>query len=769
MIPSKFGSSQGLTRKEDDALIRGAGRYVADFLPARTLHAVVLRSPHAHARFRITDAEAARAMSGVHLVLTGPDVADLGGLPCVAVPEGVRISAPPYPILAREEVRHVGDAVAFVVAETVSQAKDAAEAIAIDWEPLPHVVSAVEALKPGAPQVWSTHAGNVAFEDKLGDKAGTAQALASAARTVSLSIVNQRLVTNYLDTRAVVAEYDAKADRLTLTLGSQGSHILRDLLSGMVLKIPPEKLRVVTPDVGGGFGTKLFPYREYALAAVAAKRLKRPVKWVAERTEHFLGDTQGRDNFTTATLALDADNRFTALSIDMTCDMGAYLSAFAPYIPHVGAVMLPGVYDFPTCFIRIRAAFTNTLPVDAYRGAGRPEAAYLIERLVDTAARDLDMSPEALRKKNFIKPKAMPYTTATDKVYDSGDFAGHMKRAQEIIDWSGFNKRSAASKKARKLRGIGLATYIEACGSNGPDAATVKLEADGNITVLAGSQSTGQGHKTAYAQLVADHLDLPPERVTVIQGDTGLVPTGAGTGGSSSITCGGASVASASRQLAANLKSIAAHELEAAEGDLEIENGEVRIAGTDRTIPFAKLAASTEARPELLTVSDTVGPPQPTYPNGTHIAEVEVDPDTGHIDVVSYVVVDDFGVTLNPLLLAGQVHGGAVQGIGQAIMESTVYDASSGQLVTASLMDYALPRAADMPSFTFETRNVRCATNPLGVKGAGEAGTIGAAPAVMNAIVDALYRAYRIRHVDMPATPERVWAAIREGERMQAL
>ncbi len=769
MIPSKFGSSQGLTRKEDDALIRGNGRYVADFLPARTLHAVVLRSPHAHARFRITDADAARAMSGVHLVLTGPDVANLGGLPCVAVPEGVTVSAPPYAILARDEVRHVGDAVAFVVADTVAQAKDAAEAITVDWEPLPHVVSAVEALKPGAPQLWPTHAGNVAFEDKLGDETATAQALASAARTVSLSIVNQRLVTNYLDTRAVVAEFDAKTDHLTLTLGSQGSHILRDLLSGMVLKIPPEKLRVVTPDVGGGFGTKLFPYREYALAAVAAKRLKRPVKWAAERTEHFLSDTQGRDNFTTATLALDADNRFTALSIDMTCDMGAYLSAFAPYIPHVGAVMLPGVYDFPTCFIRIRAAFTNTLPVDAYRGAGRPEAAYLIERLVDTAARDLGLTPEALRKKNFIKPKAMPYTTATDKVYDSGDFAGHMKRAQEVIDWSGFNRRAAASKKAHKLRGIGLATYIEACGSNGPDAATVKLEADGNVTVLAGSQSTGQGHKTAYAQLVADHLDLPPERVTVIQGDTALVPTGAGTGGSSSITCGGASVASASRTLAANLKSIAAHELEAAESDLEIENGEVRIVGTDRTVPFARVAASTQARPDLLSVSDTVGPPQPTYPNGTHIAEVEVDPDTGHIDIVSYVVVDDFGVTLNPLLLAGQVHGGAVQGIGQAIMESTVYDASSGQLITASLMDYALPRAADMPSFTFETRNVPCKTNPLGVKGAGEAGTIGAAPAVMNAVVDALYRAYRIRHVDMPATPERVWAAIREGQRMHAM
>jgi len=731
----------------------------------------VLRSPHAHAHFRITDVTAARGMKGVHLVLTGPDVMemDLGDLPCVAIPEGLTVNAPSYPILARDEVRHVGDAIAFVVADTVEQAKDAAETIVIDWQPLPHVVSVVDALKPGAPQVWSSHAGNIAFEQTLGDEKGTTHALATAARTVSLSVVNQRLVTNYLDTRAVIAEYDPTTDRTTLTLGSQGSHLLRDLLSQAVLKIAPDKLRVITPDVGGGFGTKLFPYREYALAAVAAKRLKRPVKWVAERSEHFLGDTQGRDNFTTATLALDADNRFTALSIDMACNMGAYLSAFAPYIPYVGAVMLPGVYDFPTCFIRITAAFTNTLPVDAYRGAGRPEAAYLIERLVDTAARDIGISPEALRQRNFIKPKAMPYTTPTQRVYDSGDFAGHMRRAQEIIDWRGFGKRAATSKKARKLRGIGLATYIEACGNNGPDAATVRLDRDGNITVLAGSQSTGQGHKTAYAQLVAEHLDLPPECVTVIQGDTDLVATGAGTGGSSSITCGGVSVESAARKLAVNLKSLAAYELEAAETDLEIENGQVRIAGTDRMVSFARLATSARAKPELLSVVDSVGPPQPTYPNGTHIAEVEVDPDTGHIDILAYVVVDDFGVTLNPLLLAGQVQGGAVQGIGQAIMEKTVYDASSGQLVTASLMDYALPRASDTPAFTFETRNVRCATNPLGVKGAGEAGAIGSAPAVMNAVMDALYRTYRIRHVDMPATPERVWAAIREGQRMHTL
>jgi carbon-monoxide dehydrogenase large subunit len=769
MHPSKFGVSQSVTRKEDDALIRGRGRYVADVAPAGGLHAVVLRSPHAHARFAVTDIAVARGLPGVHLVLTAPDIAALGLLPCAAVPDGITLEAPPYPVLARDVVRHVGDAVAFIVADSIEQAKDAAEAIAVDWEPLPHVVGARDALAPGAPLVWPGRAGNAVFEMTLGEQRATADAFAAAAKIVSLSVVNQRLVTNFLDTRGVIAEYDAASDRLALTLGSQGSHLVRDILANAVLKIAPEKLRVVTPDVGGGFGTKLFPYREYALAAVAAKRLKRPVKWVAERSEHFLGDAQGRDNYTTARLALDADHRFTALEIDMVCDMGAYLSAFAPYIPYVGAVMLPGVYDFPACFIRIAAAFTNTLPVDAYRGAGRPEAAYLIERLVDVAARELGIAPDALRRKNFIRPKAMPYTTPTGKVYDSGAFAAHLARAQEMIDWKGFPRRAAQSKKARKLRGIGLATYIEACGNNGPDAATVRMGKDGNVTVLAGSQSTGQGHKTAYAQLVAEHLDLPPDRVTVIQGDTDLIATGAGTGGSSSITCGGASVASAAGKLADNLKGLAANALEAAESDLEIENGEVRIAGTDRAVSFAELAASQAATPALLSVTDTVGPPEPTYPNGTHIAEVEVDPETGHVHIIDYVVVDDFGVTLNPLLLAGQVHGGAVQGIGQAIMENTVYDRDSGQLVTASLMDYALPRAEDAPSFAFETRNVRCATNPLGVKGAGEAGAIGSAPAVMNAIVDALYRAFRIRHVDMPATPERLWAAIREGKRVHTM
>ncbi len=763
----KFGIGQAVTRKEDDPILRGTGRYVADHAPDGALHAVVLRSPHAHARFRIADVATARGMPGVRLVLTAEDVAELGPLPCqVALPD-VEIEVPPYPILAGDGVRHVGDAIAFVVADTLDQARDAAEAIAVEWEELPHVVDAVAALTKDAPPVWPNRSGNVAFETTIGDAAATRQAFASAARTVSLKLVNQRLVANYLDTRGVVAEFDAARDRITLTLSSQGSHAVRDILCNSVLKIPPDKLRVVTPDVGGGFGTKLFCYREYALAAVAAKRSGRPVKWIAERTEHFLGDAQGRANVTTAKLALALNNRFLALDVDLIADMGAYLNCYGPFIPFIGAGMSPGVYAIPACHVRIRGVYTNTLPVDAYRGAGRPEAAYVIERLVDVAAREIGVVPDALRRRNFIAPKAMPYLTPTGKTYDSGDFATHMARAQEIGGWAGFKKRLAASKKAGKLRGIGLATYIEACGNNGPDAATVRLDRDGTITVLAGSQSTGQGHHTAYAQLVAEHLGVPPERVRVVQGDTDRIATGTGTGGSSSIPCGGVSVAGAAKKLASNLKMLAAEALEAGPGDLDIADGQVRIAGTDRVVSFADLAK--RADPELLTTSDAFTPTEATYPNGTHLCEVEIDPASGATQIVNYVVVDDFGVTLNPLLLEGQVHGGAVQGIGQALMERTVYDSGSGQLVTASFMDYALPRADDTPSFTFETRNVPCMTNVLGVKGAGEAGAIGSCPAVMNAVVDALWRAYRIRHVDMPATPERLWRAIEEGRRVHTL
>ncbi|MDQ8728440.1 xanthine dehydrogenase family protein molybdopterin-binding subunit [Bradyrhizobium sp. LHD-71] len=763
----KFGVGQSVVRKEDDSLIRGRGRYTSDHAPEKLLHAVIVRSPHAHAKFKI-DASAAKAMPGIAAVLTAEDVAELGLLPCLFNFPDAPFKVPDYPILAKDEARHVGDAVAFVVADSVEQARDAAEALDIDWQTLPSVTGVSAAAKDGAPVIWEDFPANVLYDKPIGDKAKVDAIFANAHAVAEVSIVNQRLVTNYMETRGVVAEYDAKRDHLTVTLGSQGSHRQRDLLC-QILGLPPEKVRVITPDVGGGFGTKIFPYREYFLAAFAARKLKKNVKWVADRADHFLGDSHGRDNVTHARMALDAEGKFLAMDVDMLADMGAYLSMFGPYIPYGGAGMLPGLYEIPAFHCRVRAIFTNSVPVDAYRGAGRPEAAYVIERLVDACARKLDMAPDAVRKKNFIPSKAMPYTTPTGKVYDSGEFVVHLKLAQDRIDWKGFPKRAKEAKKKGFIRGIGMASYVEICGVVGPETAVVKLGEDGNVTVLIGSQSTGQGHQTAYAQLVAQQFGVPPERVNVIQGDTDLIATGAGTGGSSSIPIGGVSVERATKKLGENLKELAAAALEASSADIEISDGRLQIAGTDRTISFADVAKRANGDAEKLSASESFGSAAGTYPNGTHIAEVEIDPATGATRIVDYVIVDDFGVTLNPLLLAGQIHGGAAQGIGQALMEQAVYDPNDGQLVTGTLMDYALPRADDTPSFAFETHNVPCTTNPLGVKGAGEAGTIGACPAVMNAVIDALWREYRIDSVDMPATPERVWVAIREHERRHRL
>src|SRR5438067_11734429 len=528
MAPIKFGVGQSVLRKEDDALIRGKGRYTDDHAPQAAMHALVLRSPHAHAKFTI-DAGRARGLPGLATILTAEDVKDLGDLPCLFNLEVNPCTGPPYPILADAQVRHVSDAAAFVVAVTIDHARDAIEAIEVQWAPLPAVTGVANAVKKGAPQVWPQHPGNILFDVPIGDKKATDEAFAKAHAVAEISIVNPRVVASFMETRAAVCEYDAKRDHLTLTIGSQGSHRLRDILCQNVLKIPLEKMRVICPDVGGGFGTKLFPYREYALLAVASRKLKKTIRWAADRSEHFTGDAQGRDNVTTARMALAEDGKFLGMDVDLMGDMGAYLSTFGPYIPHGGAGMLPGLYDIQAFHCRVRTVFTNTVPVDAYRGAGRPEAAYVIERLIDAAARELGTAPDVLRRKNFIMPAAMPYTTATAKTYDSGDFAAHLARAQEIGDWAGFARRRAASKKSGRLRGIGIASYVEACGNNGPDTAHVRLDADGCVTVLAGTQSTGQGHATAYAQIVADHLGLVPERVRVVQGDTDVIATGTGT------------------------------------------------------------------------------------------------------------------------------------------------------------------------------------------------------------------------------------------------
>lgn len=765
MRPMKFGFGQPVRRVEDQRLTTGTGRYTDDIAAEGALHAFVLRAPYAHARFAIGDTETARKLKGVKLILTGKDVAGYGDLPCkghVTTVSGEMSQSLPVPVLPADTVRHVGEAVAFIVAETLAQARDAAEAIEIDWDPLPAVTGIAEALEHGAPQVWPDRAGNVAFVAEQGDRERTEKAFAKAARTVSLTIVNNRLASNYMETRACIAEYDKADKRWTLTLGSQGSHGMRDLIANYVLKVDPKRIRVVTPDVGGGFGTKIFLYREYPLAMIAAEKLKRPVRWVSDRTEHFLADTHGRANLSTATMALDAKGRFIGLKVDLSAEMGAWLSQYGPFIPWVGTTMTPGCYNIPAVHVVFRGVLTNTTPVDAYRGAGRPEAAYLIERLVDAIARETGKTPDAVRAQNFVKPSEMPHKTQTGPVYDSGEFEGHMRRAMEVADWTGFKTRQKASAKAGKIRGIGMASYIEACGGGGPESSTVILEKDGTVTVLIGTQSNGQGHETAYSQLVSQHLDIPMDRIRVVQGDTDRVETGSGTGGSRSIPVGGAALNKATEILTDNLKQLASEKLEAALGDLEVANGAVRIVGTDKSLDLAAIAALPGATPAMLKVHQSWTPPEATYPNGTHVCELEIDPGTGGTEILNYVVVDDFGVTLNPLMLQGQVHGGSAQGIGQALMEEIRFD-PEGQMLTATFMDYALPRAVDIPNFHFETRNVRCITNAIGVKGAGEAGAIGACPAVMNAMVDALDRAAGIKAMDMPATPLKVFTALKEA------
>jgi carbon-monoxide dehydrogenase large subunit len=787
MRPMKFGVGQPHRRIEDAALITGHGRYVADAVPAGALHAVVVRSPHAHARFRIVDLEAAKKKPGVRLILTAADVAELGPLPCfgqIKPKDEDKLWVPEFPVLAKDEARFGGDAVAFVVGDTLDAAKDAAEAIEIDWEPLPAIADTKGAIADGVPLVWDGRKNNITFSVEHGDAEATARAFAAAAKTVKIEIVNQRIVTNFMEPRGAIAEPGtqvgssrlAQSDqpisgkpeiggegRLTLTASTQGSHIVRGAMAG-VLKISPDKLRVVTHDVGGGFGTKAGPYREYVLVAVAAKKLGRAVAWIADRSEHFLGDYQGRDNVTIAEMALDAAGNFLALRVDTLANMGAYLSFFAPFIPWNGATMLPGCYRIPVMHARIRGVYTHTPPVDAYRGAGRPEATYVIERLVDAVARARGEGQDAVRRRNFIPAAEMPYKTATGRTYDSGEFLGHMERAQKIADWEGFAKRAGESKSRGKLRGLGLATYIEACGGASAERARLKLESDGTVTLWIGTQSNGQGHKTTYAQIIAQQLDIPLEQINVHQGDTDEIATGGGTIGSRSMPTGGVSVSKATKNLADNLKKLVADELEVAADDLEFAAGSVRVGGTNHAISLKALASKPGIAPELFCAEDSHTPSVGTYPNGSHVCEVEVDPATGATEILRYTVVDDFGVTLNPLLLEGQVQGGIGQGIGQAMLERTVFD-SDGQLLTASFMDYAIPRADDTPSYTFESRDVPCKTNPLGVKGAGEAGAIGSCPAIINAIVDALDRGYGIKHIDMPATPERVWRAIRTAAR----
>ena len=760
--PPKFGMGAAPRRIEDGSLIRGAGRYATDVTPDGTLTALVLRSAVAHARIRLGDLAAVRSAPGVHLVWTADDVADLGPMPCLAM--GITktpVEAPLYPVLCGDMVRHVGDAIAFIVADDIDSAKSAAELIEVEYDPLPAAADTGHALDSDAPLVWPERGSNLAFEYEMGDRDATEAAFAAAERVAEITVVNNRLVCNYLEPRAIVAEYDEAAARYTVTVGSQGVHSMRDAIC-QVLKIDPKSMRVITPDVGGGFGTKGFNYREYPLTVKAARTLGRPIKWVSDRNEHFLADAHGRDNVTTGAFALDAEGRVQAMRVRLMANIGSYFNQAGPFIPWVGMTMATGAYDIQTFSVVCRGVFTNTVPTDAYRGAGRPEAAYLIERLMNEAARVCGLSPTEIRRRNFIRPDQLPYRTPTGRKYDTGEFAAHMDQALSVAKSDTFEARLSESKSRGRIRGLGFASYIEVCAFEAPEPAKVLLTADGTVEVHIGTQSTGQGHQTAYAQFAAGPLALDYDRVRVVQGDSDALETGGGTGGSRSIPHGVPSVDRASRMLALQLKELAADELEAGIGDIELVEGTARVVGTDRSIGYADLAARARDKAKLQAAA-VVKSEENTYPNGTHVCEVEIDPETGQTEVVAYTIVDDFGVVVNPTLLAGQIHGGVAQGLGQALLEHTVYDAD-GQLLTASFNDYTMPRAWDLPFIHFETRNIPCKWNSLGIKGAGEAGTIGAAPAVMNAVQDALARAYGIRHIDMPATPLRVWQAIQAAQ-----
>ncbi len=758
IAPSKFGLGASARRTEDLALITGQGRYTGDIRPAGTLVAYVLRSAMAHARITLSGVDEARAAPGVHLVAIAADISSLGGLPCKALVkqvDGTFPPVPPRPLLNGDTVRHVGDPIAFIVADTINEAKSAAELIMVEYDGLDVVVDTMGALDPSAPLVWPDFGTNLAFTYQLGKPDDAAKVFASADRTVTLSLVNNRLITNYMEPRACLGEFDPATGRYTLTAGTQGGHAVRDIVAP-ILGISPADLRVVTPDVGGGFGTKSFVYHEYPLVLWAARTLNRPVSWQQERTEHFLSCAHGRDNVVTLSLAFNADAKITAMKVDLVANMGAYLNQYAPFIPYVGVTMTTGLYDIPVLDVKVRGVYTHTVPVDAYRGAGRPEAAYHLERLMDYAADQLGLDRAELRRRNFIRPDQLPYRTQTGRLYDTGEFAGHLDQALHNADVAGFAARRAEAASRGKWRGLGFASYIEACAFPGSEDAEVILETDGTITLLIGTQTNGQGHGTAYAQVIAGKLGISIDQVKMIQGDTDRVKTGGGTGGSRSVPLGAASVDLASRALIEKIKIIAADKLEASVGDIEVADGLARVAGTDRSITLQEvaLAAPDEA---ARSAAGAFKQPEATYPNGTHVCELEVDPETGVVTIDRYTIVDDFGVTVNPLLLAGQVHGGVAQGIGQALTERTVFD-ESGQLVTASFMDYGMPRADDIPSFSFSTRNVPSTTNMLGIKGAGEAGTIGACGAVMNALIDALKPA-GVTHLDMPATPEVVWKA----------
>jgi carbon-monoxide dehydrogenase large subunit len=771
---TKFGLAQPVRRVEDPRLLKGNGRYTDDIQLPGMLWGAILRSPHAAAAIGGINTEAALALPGVKAVYTAADLAadGIGGLPC-AIPLKNRDGSPrvevPHPVLASGAVRHAGDPVAFVVAETQQAARDGAEAVMVEYDVLPSVTDLGAVMDQDQPLVWPDAPRNVCFDWHTGDKERTDELFMQAAHVTRLTVVNNRVVVASMEARAALADYDAATERWTLHTNTQGGWVIKSLLGKAVFKVPEERFRIVTPDVGGGFGMKLFLYAEHVLTCYAARKLGRPVKWVSERSEAFLSDTQGRDNITQGELALDKDGRFLAMRTRNVANMGAYLSTFAPMIPTMaGTKVLASVYGFKAIYANVIGVFTNTVPVDAYRGAGRPESNYLVERLIDTAAREIGMDRVALRKLNMVQPAAMPYRSAMGQMYDSGEFERVLDAALAKIDWAGFPARQAEAAKRGRKRGIGMAYYLEATGGAPSERAEIRFAEDGYVDVYVGTQSTGQGHETAYVMLTADQLGIDGDKIRIKQGDTDSIPTGGGTGGARSLYSEGQAILVTAASVIERGKQAASEALEAAVGDIEFVAGRFSIVGTDRGIDILALAAlqrDRQARGETATTLDAAEIAQiasHTFPNGCHMAEVEIDPDTGMIEVARYIVCDDVGKAVNPLIVRGQVHGGVAQGFGQAVLEHTAYDPVSGQLLAGSLMDYALPRASDLPDIEVDLIEVPCGTNPLGVKGAGEAGAVGSPPAVINAIVDALATAGVIS-IDMPATPEKVWRALQDA------
>jgi aerobic carbon-monoxide dehydrogenase large subunit len=790
-MPKDFGIGARTKRREDKRFLTGRGRYTDDLNRPGQGYAVFLRSQVAHGRIRSIDTAPAQSMPGVLGVFTAEDFADAGSIPCgwqVTDRFGNPMQEPKHPVLAEGKVRHAGEAIAAVVAETEEQARDAVEAIMVDIEELPAVVDMKAALSEGAPKVHDDLTSNLCYDWGFVEenRAATDEAFAKAAHVTTLELINNRLTANPIEPRVAIGEYDPMADSYTLYSTTQNPHVIRLLMGAFVLNIPEHKLRVVAPDVGGGFGSKIYHYAEEAFVTRAAQRLGRPVKWRSTRSEAFLTDAHARDHVTKIELALDENHKFMAVRTDTYANMGAYLSTFAPSIPTwLHGTLMAGNYTTPLVYVNVRAVFTNTVPVDAYRGAGRPEATFQLERVIDKAAYELGVDPIELRRKNFIKPDQYPYQTPVALQYDSGNYDALMDKTVEALDLSGFEARRKESAARGLLRGVAITQYVEACGiapsnlvgqlgarAGLYESATVRVNATGGIVVMTGSHSHGQGHETSFPQIISEMIGIPADQVEIVHGDTANTPMGMGTYGSRSIAVGASAMFRAAEKVIDKAKKIAAHLLEAAPEDIELKDGRFSVAGTDKSVAWGDVTLAAyvphnypleELEPGLEETA-FYDPANFTFPSGAYGCEVEVDPDTGKVTILRFVAADDFGVVINPMIVEGQVHGGLAQGIGQAMMENAVYD-ENGQLLSGSFMDYTMPRADDLPSFEVDhSAYTRCTHNPLGAKGCGEAGAIGSPSAVVSAVVDAVRRGghSHVTHIDMPLTPSRVWSAIHQ-------